>query len=508
MLRQILSVGGWTLVSRVTGLAREIVMAAILGAGPLMDAFVVANRIPNHFRAIFGEGAFNAAFVPAYARLLTRQGAPTARLFSGRVTALFGLTLIAVTALAIAFMPQLVGVLAPGFRDDPALFALAVTLTRITFPYLLFVSLVTLLSGVLNAHERFAVAAAAPILLNVSIVAALAAAVLFPSAAHAAAWGVFAAGLLELLLLLAAAARIDATPLAVRPRLDSEVKGFLKRLVPATLGAAGVQIALFADTILVTLAGTGAASSLNYADRLYQLPIGVIGIAAGTVLLPTMSRRLADADEAGAHRAQNRTIGLTLILSAPFAVAFLMIPVLIMEAVFVRGAFDRAAAEAAGAVLMAYAAGLPAIVLIRSAIASFHSRGDTTAPVVISLAAIGLNVALKLVLMPRYGAPGLALATAVGAWANLLLLYAVALRRGWTKPDAVLGRTLALVMAASLALALAIWFGTPAIAGRIGAFGPLNPAMLTLAALAILGGLAYGGTALVGAKLLKVPLRR
>ncbi len=508
MLRQILSVGGWTLLSRITGLAREIVMAAILGAGPLMDAFVVANRIPNHFRAIFGEGAFNAAFVPGYARILTRQGVPAARLFSGRIIALFGLTLLVVSALAIAFMPQLVGLLAPGFRENPATFDLAVTLTRITFPYLLFVSLVTLLSGVLNAHERFAAAAAAPILLNVSIVAALAVAFLFPSAAHAAAWGVFAAGLLELALVLAAAARIDATPLMTRPRLDSEVKGFLRRLVPATLGAAGVQIALFADTILVTLSGPGAASSLNYADRLYQLPIGVIGIAAGTVLLPTMSRRLADADEAGAYRAQNRTIGLTLVLAAPFAVAFLLIPTLIMEAVFARGAFDRAAAEAAGAVLMAYAFGLPAIVLIRSAIASFHSRGDTTTPVFISLAAIGLNVALKLVLMPRFGAPGLAFATAAGAWANLGLLYGIALARGWTRPDATLGRTLAAVAAASLALAIAIVLAAPAVTGRVGPLGPLNPAMLTLSALAILGGLAYGGVMLAGARLLRVPLRR
>ncbi len=508
MLKKILSVGGWTLVSRLTGFLRDIVLAAIVGAGPLMDVFAVANRLPNHFRTIFGEGAFNAAFVPAYSRILATRGLDEARLFSGRIAALFALVLLAFCAAMMIFMPHVIVWLAPGFTEDPDTFALAVALTRVTFPYLMFISLVTLVSGVLNAHDRFAAAAAAPVLLNVAIVAALAVAFLFPTAAHAAAWGVVLAGVLELLLVIAAAGRIGALPRATAPAIDGEVKTFFGRLVPATLGAAGVQIALFADTILVTLIGPGGASSLYYADRLYQLPLGVIGIAAGTVLLPAMSKRIAEADEASAHRAQNRTIGLTLVLAAPLCVGFLAIPALVMEAVFVRGAFDEAAAQAAGAVLMAYATGLPAVVLIRSVIASFHARGDTTTPVIASLTAIAVNVALKLVLMPRLGAPGLALATAIGAWINLCLLYGIALRRGWTAPDATLKRTAAMVLAASAVLALVLVAGATTIAGAVPPLPPLSPALVTVALVGTAGGLGYGASILLSARLLKVPLRR
>ena len=323
MFRKILSVGGWTLVSRVTGFARDIVMAAVLGAGPVADAFVVAQRLPNHFRAIFGEGAFNSAFVPAYARIYETDGDPAARRFASRIFTLMLVVQVIVLVVALLAMPWVVRLLAPGFSNDPAKFDLAVTLTRITFPYLLFITLVTLLSGLLNAHERFAAAAAAPILLNVSIVAALAAAFLFPSAGHAAAWGVAAAGVLEFLLVWTAASRAGVAPRLKRLGIDGDTKTFFKTLGPAVVGSAGPQIAAFADTIIASFLPTGAVSSLYYADRLYQLPVGVIGIAVGTVLLPEMSRRIAAGDVARAHGAQNRAIGFTLALTAPFAVAFL-----------------------------------------------------------------------------------------------------------------------------------------------------------------------------------------
>src|SRR3954466_2739680 len=332
MLRKILSVGGWTLVSRVTGFARDIVMAAVLGAGPLADAFVVAQRLPNHFRAIFGEGAFNSAFVPAYARIYETDGDPAARRFASRIFTLMLVVQVIVLVVALLAMPWVVRLLAPGFSNDPAKFDLAVTLTRITFPYLLFITLVTLLSGLLNAHERFAAAAAAPILLNLSLVAALSVAFLFPTAGHAAAWGVAAAGVFEFLLVWADARRNALGPVLARPRMDEAMRSFFKTLGPAVVGSAGIQLALCADTIIPSLLPTGAVSSLYSADRLYQLPVGVIGIAAGTVLLPQMSRRIVAGDESGAYAAQNRTIGFTLALAAPFAIAFLTIPELIMSA--------------------------------------------------------------------------------------------------------------------------------------------------------------------------------
>src|SRR5918998_1030648 len=378
MLKKLLSVGGWTLVSRITGFARDVVMAAVMGAGPIADAFVVALRLPNHFRAIFGEGAFNSAFIPTYARVLETTGAKPARLFADRIFSLMLAVQIVVLVAAFLAMPWIVRLLAPGFAEDPVRFDLAVTLTRITFPYLLFVTLVTLLSGLLNARERFAAAAAAPVLLNLSMIAALALAFLFPTAGHAAAWGVAVAGVLEFLLLWADARRAGVAPRLERPRLDPDMRAFFRTLGPAVIGSAGVQIAMFADTIIASFLPTGAVSSLYYADRIFQLPVGVIDIAAGTVLLPEMSRRIAAGDVAGAHGAQNRAIGFTLALAAPFVIAFLTIPELIMSALFGRGAFDVAAAQRAGAVLAAYAVGLPAVVLIRSAVASFYARADTT----------------------------------------------------------------------------------------------------------------------------------
>src|SRR3954470_19944469 len=507
MFRMILSVGGWTLVSRVTGFARDIVIAAVLGAGPVADAFVVAQRLPNHFRAIFGEGAFNSAFVPAYARIYETDGDPAARRFASRIFTLMLVVQVIVLVVALLAMPWVVRLLAPGFSNDPAKFDLAVTLTRITFPYLLFITLVTLLSGLLNAHERFAAAAAAPILLNVSIVAALAAAFLFPSAGHAAAWGVAAAGVLEFLLVWTAASRAGVAPRLKRLGIDGDPKTFFKTLGPAVVGSAGPQIAAFADTIIASFLPTGAVSSLYYADRLYQLPVGVIGIAVGTVLLPEMSRRIAAGDVARAHGAQNRAIGFTLALTAPFAVAFLVLPDLVMAALFQRGAFDAAAAQRAGAVLAAYSVGLPAVVLLNSARASFYARADTTTPMIATLTAAGINVLLKIALMTPFGVAGLALATAIGTWVNLGLLAWLAYRRDWTAPSVTLGKVLlAVILASALLTAFAV-FAAPLLAPFAAVLGPWRDlALLTLLGL---GGLIAYGAALAGAlKLLGIRLAR
>ena len=236
MIGRIFTVGGLTLVSRLTGFARDIILAAVLGAGPIADAFFVALRLPNHFRAIFAEGAFNAAFVPAYARIRQQGGADPAKLFADRVFALLFASQVVLLVVALIFTPEVISLLAPGFSKDPERFALAVELTRITFPYLLLVSLVTLYSGILNALARFAAAAAAPILLNLSMMATLAVAVFFPTPGHAAAWGVFIAGILEALLVGGDAWRNGVLPALRWPRWDEDVKRFFKALVPATIG--------------------------------------------------------------------------------------------------------------------------------------------------------------------------------------------------------------------------------------------------------------------------------
>lgn len=491
MIKQFSVVGGFTLLSRITGFARDIFLAAVLGAGPIADAFFVALRLPNHFRAIFAEGAFNAAFVPAYARVREARGPDPARLFADRVFTLLLMTQLVLLAIALPFTPAVISVLAPGFNRDAGLFALAVELTRVTFPYLLLISLVTLYGGILNALERFASPAAAPVLLNLSMIVTLALAAFFPTAGHAAAWGVLIAGVLEALLVGGDAWRRGALPVLRWPPFDPEVKLFLKRFAPATLGSAGTQIALFADTIIATFLATGALSALYYADRLNQLPIGVIGIAAGTVLLPEMARRITAGDEAGARDAQNRAIELTLLLSVPCLVAFLLVPDLIMRALFSRGAFTIADAHAAGATLMAYAVGLVPFVLMRSVTVTFLSRGDTATPVKALFAAVVVNVGLKVLLMDRYAQVGLAVATSVGAWINLALLVWLAVRRDMLGIDLRLRQALIRLAAAGLVLALTLFVGERALA--LISAGWLLRDEFTLVLVALLGLAVYSG---------------
>jgi putative peptidoglycan lipid II flippase len=457
MLGRIFTVGGYTLLSRLTGFARDIMLAAILGAGPVADAFFVALRLPNHFRAIFAEGAFNAAFVPAYAHV-HGQSAAGAKIFADRIFSLLFAAQVILLIVAWLFMPQVIAILAPGFSKDPERGQLAIELTRITFPYLLLVTLVTLYGGMLNVMQRFASAAAAPIFLNLSMMVTLALAAFFPGPGYAAAWGVLIAGILEFLLLAADAWRSGILPSFAWPRLDEDVRAFFRALGPATIGSMGTQVALFADTIIATFLAAGALSALYYADRLNQLPIGVIGIAIGTVLLPEMSRRLTAGDFDGAAVSQRRAFDLTLLMSVPFVAAFLTVPDVIMRAMFARGAFTKGDAAAAGATLAAYAIGLIPFVLIRSAVATFYARKDTATPVKAALTGVAVNVALKVALVGSLAQIGLALATAVGAWINLLLVIGFAVRAGHLALDRALLQSFAKFIVAGIILGAALWF--------------------------------------------------
>jgi putative peptidoglycan lipid II flippase len=493
MLGRIATVGGLTLLSRITGFLRDIMLAAILGAGPVADAFFIALRLPNHFRAIFAEGAFNAAFVPAYARIRGEAGPQPARLFADRVFTMLFAAEAVLLALALAFTPAVISLLAPGFTKDPQRFELAVALTRITFPYLVLVTLVTLYGGILNALVRFASPAAAPILLNLSMMATLAMARWFPTAGHAAAWGVFIAGCLEAALVAADIGRREPLPKFRRLLLDSDVRRFFRALGPATLGSAGSQIALFADTIIASFLAAGAVSALYYADRLNQLPIGVIGIAVGTVLLPEMASRIATGDEQGAAQAQQRAIELTLLMSIPCVAAFALIPDLIMLALFSRGAFTPADAAAAGATLAAYSIGLLPFVLLRAVSSTFLARGDTATPVKALLISVAINVALKLVLMGSYAQVGLAFATSVGIWVNFALLANFAMRAKLLHLDAQLRSSLAKLALAGFVLAATLLVAANPVVQQCASFGSLRY-LIALAALAALGATVYGGT--------------
>jgi putative peptidoglycan lipid II flippase len=405
-------------------------------------------------------------------------------------------------------MPQVIALLAPGFGDDPARGELAVSLTRITFPYLLLITLVTLYGGMLNVMHRFASAAAAPILLNLSMMMTLALVAFFPNAGYAAAWGVLLSGFLQYFLLAADAARRGLMPRLTRPTLDADVRSFFRALGPATIGSMGTQLAMFADTIIATFLPVGALSALYYADRLNQLPIGVIGIAIGTVLLPEMSRRITGGDFAGAMASQRRAFEFSLLFSMPFIAAFLTVPDVIMRAMFARGAFSAADAAAAGATLAAYAVGLIPFVLIRSAVATFYARKNTATPVKASLAGLGINLMLKVALMGSLAQVGLALATAAGAWVNLLLVVGFAARAKFVEVDRPLLISFGKLLFAGAVLAAALWFTARFTSGQVAHWTTMRDEA-ALGLLVIVGAAVYAGAVLLlfGPRRLKALVR-
>jgi putative peptidoglycan lipid II flippase len=387
-------------------------------------------------------------------------------------------------------------VLAPGFSREPRQFALAVALTRITFPYLILITLVTLWGGILNALHRFAAPAAAPILLNVSMIATLALAAYFPSAGSAAAWGVLISGVLQAALVGGDTLRSGAMTFFRAWRWDEDVRRFFKALIPATIGSAGTQLALFADTIIASFLSAGAISALYYADRIDQLPIGVIGIAVGTVLLPEMTHRLASGDEAGARSAQNRAIEFALLLGIPCVVAFLVVPDVIVRGLFMRGRFTADDAHAAAMTLMAYTIGLVPFVLVRSVVAPFLARGDTATPVKAALTGTAVNIVLKIALMGPLAQVGLALATSIGAWINFVLVLWLAARAGFIAADRELKASLAKLAAAGAALTLLLLLAAPLVMSLLSTL-PKFRTESELVLLTLLGGAFYGVLVLV-----------
>jgi putative peptidoglycan lipid II flippase len=424
-VRRLGTVAGFTMLSRATGAMRDLSIAAVLGAGPLADAFFVALRLPNHFRSIFAEGAFNASFLPTYGEALTKEGKDEALAFAGRVLSVMILIQIGVLLIAEVFTAEFLALIAPGFERDPDVAQLTVTLTRITFPFLSSVVVITVLSAVLNAHGRFAAAAGAPVLFNVFVILALPFASLLPSPAYAPAIGVFLSGIAQFILVWVALYRAGLAFSLLMPRLDADIRLFLARVGPAIIGSGAAQIAVFADTILGASLPYGAMSALNYADRLYQLPIGVIGVAMGTVLLPELTRLNASGDEYGAQRSEKRAVVWSLAMTAPFAIVFLFFPETVISIVYERGHFHASDVPRSAATLQAYSLGLIAVVLIRSVVAGFNARGDTRTPMMVAVSVLALNVGLKIALTGVIDVAGLAAATSAGAWANLIALVAI-----------------------------------------------------------------------------------
>ena len=495
MIGRLLSVGGFTALSRVAGFIRDVLMAAILGAGPMSDAFMVAFRLPNNFRAIFAEGAFNAAFLPRYTAAATQAGtAPTsaATRFADDVFSWQLFAQMVLLLLALLFMRQIVAVMAPGFADNPDQMRLAVNLSRITFPYLVCITIVTQISAMLNAVGKFRAAAGAPILLNLAMIGTLLAVPLFPSAAHAAAYGVLIAGFLQLLFTVWAGARSGLHLKLRLPRWRPEVRDFLTSLGNATVGAGSVQIGLFIDTLIASFLPSGDLTALYYADRINQLPMGIIGVALGTVLLPEMSAKLAGRDEKGASVAQNRAVILGMLLTLPCIAAFFIMPETLMRALFARGAFNLSAADTSAAALVAYGLGLPAFVLVRCVVASFYARRDTATPVRATVISVAANIMLKFVLVWGFtlGVVGLALGTSFGAWVNFAVLAYLARRRAVLVATPELKRAIFPVIAAAAAAAAGFFAGVSLGHAMIGPGSFHDIATFLMAGLA--GATGYG----------------
>ncbi|MCF8495835.1 MAG: murein biosynthesis integral membrane protein MurJ [Alphaproteobacteria bacterium] len=422
LLKAMATVGGLTAVSRVAGFIRDIMTAAILGAGPIADAFFVALKLPNFFRRITAEGAFSVSFVPLYSEAMEKEGRESADSFAGNAMVMMFWGLLAFTIVIMIAMPVVIMLIAPGFSDDPERYNLAVSLSRITFPYLLMMSVAALLGGVLNAHGRFVPFAAAPILFNLALIGVLLVAWKFHTAAHALAWGVLIAGILQFGLLYLYIRREKITLPLLRPRLDIRTKKLFRLMGPGVMGAGVMQINLFADMIIGSFLPVGSISYLYYADRLNQLPLSTVGIAVGTALLPMLSRAVGSGNEAEARSLFNRALEVTLFLGLPAALALLILANPIISVLFERGAFDAQDAHATARVLQGYAIGLPAYIAVKVYSTAFWSRQDTMTPVKISIAVTLANIGLALILVQFMGVAGIALATGIVGWLQIALL--------------------------------------------------------------------------------------
>ena len=463
------TVGIWTLASRVMGFVRDIMMVAFLGSGPVAEAFLIAFSLPNLFRRFFAEGAFNMAFVPIFSKKLETDDDPQGfaqQAFSGLASVLIVFTVIALFA-----MPWLVFAMASGFVGDER-FDLAVLFGRIAFPYVLFISLGALLSGLLNSTGRFAAAAAAPVLLNIFFVAALVlGASLGWDLGLTLAWTVPLGGIAQLALVWIAARNAGFNLTVTRPRLTPEMKRLVIIAAPAALAGGVVQINLLVGRQVASFFD-GAIVWLGVADRLYQLPLGVVGIAIGVVLLPELSRRLGAEDTAGGKDAFNRAAEISLALTLPAAVALCVIPGTLVSVLFERGAFNAQDTHATALVLTVYALGLPAFVLQKVLQPLFYAREDTRSPFRYAVVAMIVNAGIAIGLAPIIGYLAAALATTLAAWAMVVLLWVGSRKMGETaRLDARFVHRMPRIVVASIIMGVVLYALDTMLAGPLSSPG-------------------------------------
>lgn len=466
-----LTVGGMTLVSRIFGLLRDITLATIFGASGGTDAFLVAFKIPNFMRRLFGEGAFSQAFVPVFSEYREKRSREALQDLLDHVAGKLGGILLLITALGSLAAPALVYLFAPGFIDEPARFALTAEMLRITFPYLFFIALVAFAGGILNSYGRFGVPAFTPVLLNLCLIAAaLWLAPYFDEPLMALAWAVFAAGVLQLLFQFPSLLKLGLMP---RPRIARDHEGvgkILKLMLPAVIGSSVAQINLLLDTVIASFLMVGSVTWLYYSDRLLEFPLGVLGIAVATVILPALSNQHARESSTEFNQTLNWASRLVMVISIPACVGLLMLAAPVLAALFQYGEFGARDVHLASLSLMAYILGLPAFILIKVFAPGYYARQDTKTPVRIAIIAMISNMVMNIafvvpLVMLDYEAPhvGLALATTCSAYLNAFMLY-----RGLRKTDIFIpasnwAKVLLQIALAAVVMALVIWLISPAL---------------------------------------------
>ncbi|MBX7513677.1 murein biosynthesis integral membrane protein MurJ [Qipengyuania sp. GH38] len=501
LLKNVGTIGSLTMVSRIAGMAREMIFSRVLGANAVTDAWLQAFIIPNVFRRLFAEGAFSAAFVPMFSKRLNGEGGlEDARSFSADVLSVFLPVLIALCIVFELAMPGVIWILADK-PVDPGQFDLSVDFARIMFPYILLVSLVTLFTGMLNSVSRFAPGASFPIILNLVLIAALLTGEYFVNAtgasieqvAYGVAWAVTLGGVMQLGWLYYWTRVEGFRPKLLWPRITPEVKRLSIIALPAAIGGGAYQINTLVQLYFLNQLESGSVSYMNYADRLNQLPLGIIGIALSTAILPTLSKFVGSKNKEGADRIQSDAIELSMLLTIPAAVALAICATPFVTMIFQGGRFSVEDAAIAGDVLAVLVLGLPAYVMVKVLVPNFYARSDTKTPVYAAFISLAVFVAFNIAFLQRFGVEGVALASVIGAWINVAFLYVILLKRGYyTVPLALVGR-IARQLIAAAAMGAALWFARDLLTGwySAGFFARLA----ALLGLVLCSGIVYFGVA-------------
>lgn len=461
LLKVLATVSGMTFISRVLGFVRDAIIARVFGAGLMTDAFFVAFKIPNLLRRLFAEGAFSQAFVPILAEYKNRRGPEDTRLLVDHVSGVLALALFVVSALGVLAAPVIIYVTAPGFAATPEKYALAVQLLRITFPYILFISLTAFAGAILNTYSRFSVPAFTPVLLNVSfIVFALWAAPHFDPPVLALAWAVFAGGVLQLAFQLPFLARMKLLPRFRPDFADPGVRRVLRQMGPAVFGVSIGQISLVINNVFASFLVTGSVSWLYYADRLMEFPTGMLGVALGTILLPSLAKHYASSSTDAYSRLLDWGLRITLMLAVPAALALALLAVPLVTTLFQYGAFSAADTLATRNAVIAYSVGLVGLILVKVLAPGFYARQDIRTPVKIAIATLLMTQAFNAVLIWPLRHAGLALSISLGACMNAGLLFMLLRRRGIYQPQPGWGVFVLKLGLAVSVMGAAIWFAS------------------------------------------------